>query len=55
MRAPIAPVTEADAIDVGADALELDDLGEQLVVEQHRDGSCGEVVHRHGGLLGSVT
>ena len=53
--ATVASVTKTDAVDVGADPLELGDLSERLVVEQHRDGSGGEIVIGMAASSGTVT
>lgn len=50
--ASVAPVAEADPVAVAGHPLELEDLGERLVIEQHRQLPCGGVAHRHCGLLG---
>jgi len=50
--AAVAPVAEVDPVAVAGYALEIGDLGERLVIEQHSELPCGGVVHRHLGLLG---
>jgi len=51
-NSPGSPEGMQDPFPKWEDPLELGDLGERFVVEQHRELSCGRVVHRRGGLLG---